>query len=332
MEAPLMYWVMIGGQSYGPKSLEQMQAAIRSGEIGRKHDVSIDSEIWQAAENFPELFHEETEPETETETETETGLGLGPSPGPGPGPVPPQTQVNILGLAGFICSVTGLTLSFGPLLIFLLESESAYFLVPLAFPLFLLSVTGLVLSLVGMMQAKRIFATTGMIVGIVGTLVGLITILGWLIVDPPADRWVNEIIRTAQTDIERAEIDFEQDLDAYRNPDGKSGLSQDEQRDYLTRSFMSLVRAYDTYVTGTAVRMSKFRTAFRKLNDLRVAYEQYREAIKLREDMEPVEAIERVGDRIDPLKFLLDLLVLYQNRQITIEQAQSKFRAVRAVR
>lgn len=328
------YWVRIAGQTYGPKSLEAMQAAIRAGEVGRKHEVSVDNETWQSAEAYPELFASQ-EPVAQEDEEDFGGEGIDGKPElyPWEGDrVGTRTEsFNALGLAGFICAVTALTLMFGPLIIFLLAAESAYFLVPLAIPLLMVAVTGLILSVIGMMRQRRIFATTGMIVGIVATFMGLVTVIGWLVVDPPGDRWINEVIRAAQTDIQRAESDFELELDAYRNPDDGNG-SIDERRNALTRTFMRLVRAYDEYVTATAIRMGKFRTAFRQLSELRVAYDQFAEAVKLREGLQPVEAFDRIGERPDPVKFLLDMLVLYQNKQINLDQAQSKFRAVRAVR
>lgn len=336
------YWVRIAGQTYGPKTLEAMQAAIRTGEVGRKHEVSTDGELWQAAEAYPELF-DIAEPSGDEDEFDRGGERSGGEP-EGVARTPPvshasssanagaKTSFNALGLAGFICAVTGLTLMFGPLIIFLLGAESVYFLVPLAIPLLMVAVTGLILSVVGMMRQGRIFATTGMIVGIVATFMGLVTGIGWLVVDPPGDRWINEVIRAAQTDIQRAESDFELELDAYRNPENEIEGPIDERRNALTRTFMRLVRAYDEYVTATAIRMGKFRTAFRQLSELRVAYDQFAEAIKLREGLQPVEALDRIGERPDAVKFLLDMLVLYQNKQINIEQAQSKFRAVRVVR
>jgi hypothetical protein len=343
-----VYWIRIGNDELGPKSLEVMRSAVRAGEVGRHHEVSTDGETWRPAEKFPELFHvQNASPDDRAGVQDVEDVPpvessryyRDPAQEPQSYQNGEQWQAakanesrNAIGLAGFICSVTGAALLVVPLTIFLLRVEAVYFLVPLAIPLSLVVVTGLILSVAGMMKTRRVFATSGMIVGVVGLLVGLITIIGWLVVDPPGDRWINEVIRAAQTDIEREEMEFQTALDFYQNPPAEAVGTQADRLNALTRAFMRLVRAYDEYVSATAIRMSKFRLAFRQLSELRLAYDEYAEALKLRDDIPPIDAIDLVGERPNAVKFLLDMLMLYQQKQITIEQAQSKFNAVRATR
>ena len=284
------YWVRIGRDEFGPKSLEGMRLAVRAGEIGPA----------------PVMI----------EKDSLTGTG----------------GVNAIGLAGFICAVAASTLLLAPLIIFFLKEESLYFLVPLSIPLTVISVVGLVLSVAGMLKHGRTFSIAGMIVGVSGALLGLITTVGWLVADSPVDGPINDLIRAAQTDIEREGIEFQFALEQYRNTAQDAGLTLEDKRNALTRTFVRLVKVYDKYVSSAAIRMTKFRTAFRQLSQLRISYDEFAEGIKAQESMAPIDALNAIGERPDTVKFLLDMITLYQNKQITIDQAQSKFRTSRVSR
>ena len=338
MSEPKGYWVRIGRDEFGPKSLEGMRLAVRAGEIGRQHHVSVDGETWRNAEMFPELFQTELIPIEEV-VEEPYGSSLPQVVDVGPAPVMIERDsltgtggVNAIGLAGFICAVAASTLLLAPLIIFFLKEESLYFLVPLSIPLTVISVVGLVLSVAGMLKHGRTFSIAGMIVGVSGALLGLITTVGWLVADSPVDGPINDLIRAAQTDIEREGIEFQFALEQYRNTAQDAGLTLEDKRNALTRTFVRLVKVYDKYVSSAAIRMTKFRTAFRQLSQLRISYDEFAEGIKAQESMAPIDALNAIGERPDTVKFLLDMITLYQNKQITIDQAQSKFRTSRVSR
>jgi hypothetical protein len=75
------YWykkpTRMGLMEKGPYSLAEMRQLYRQGELGRAHQVSIDGgEVWQAAQEFPELFQRQAAP----------------APPPPPPPPPPEEQ------------------------------------------------------------------------------------------------------------------------------------------------------------------------------------------------------------------------------------------------
>lgn len=327
------YWVRRGAVELGPMPLRKVRAMVLSGELGRAHQVSTDDRrTWREVGTIAELW------------EDERGLiPVPPPPAPPPSPPPeppeprrrrrrrdrdaepscPKSNFGALGLSGFICSVVGLLLTLIPLIIWALQVDATYSYIPVAFPFLVISATGLVLSVVGLLRHPRGFAIAGLVVGIVASLLGAVTCVGWLVTPDPRERWIDEALKVTTFDVEFADREFAKSLRMYR--DGSAGMSDAELLQALTLSLMKLTRAHGRHVVAAA-RTPRFRRAFTDLDRLRAAYEDYRDSISVKSNIKPREAIDQAGEDQTTLKELLDILDLYRTQKISLETAQAKCR------
>ena len=326
------YWVRRGAVELGPMPLRKVRAMVLSGELGRAHQVSTDDRhSWREVGAIAELWEDERAPIPPPP----------PPPVPSLPPEPPEprrrrrrrgsdaepssskSNFNALGLSGFICSVVGLLLTLIPLLIWALQVDSTYSYIPVAFPFLVISATGLVLSVVGLLRQPRGFATAGLVVGIVASLLGTVTCVGWLVSPDPRQRWIDEALKVTTFDVEFTDREFDKSLRMYR--DGSAGMSDAELLQALTLSLMKLTRAHGRHVVA-ASRTPRFRRAFTDLDRLRAAYEDYRDSISVKSNIKPREAIDQAGEDQTILKELLDILDLYRTQKISLETAQAKCR------
>jgi hypothetical protein len=229
---------------------------------------------------------------------------------------------NVMGLSGFICALVGLVLAFIPLLIWALPIDSFYRFVPVSFALLALSIVGLVLSVIGMRFRPRAFATAGLIQGIVGACVGMLTCTGWLLTPDPPSNWLEKAFQSTAADMRLAEKVYRDELRRYREADSSDDAA--ERVGELTNRLLSLVRAYGKHMV-VAAKLSRFRQAFLGLEDLRTDYSDFREAIKVKDSMAPAEAFGAADESPDQLWFLLEMFNLYLDKKITLETAQARF-------
>lgn len=321
----------------GPFSLADMRKMIRSGALGRFQNVSVDGgKSWAAASTFDELWES---------TELVPVPVVPDSVPPSPPKVPPTVTVAStsgvlavpaapdfvaarrggkgLGLAGFITATTGLVLMIPPLLVWVLRYSDGYWAVPLVFPLLVASLTGLVLSGIAMARHAGGFATTGLVVGICGSAIGLVTAVGWLVTPDPRDAWIVRLTATAEADVQLARKNFAASLKRYRdhapNDDHAAALER------MTKDLMTLTQAHKRLLQAAA-STPRFRQHFVRLENLRADFISFSEVVKLRDKINAQEAIDRVGQSPATLKELLDLWDLYNTGQLNIESAQAKFR------
>ena len=335
-----VYWVKRGRQVLGPYELPKMRAIIRSGELAREQSVSVDEgRTWVPASSL-RLLWEQEQGLIVTVSEAET-LRTKPTPIGDP-VVSPQERLNEnetaanefgrrafvlpwirppaaegsgkLGIAAFCCSIVWAT-----------QIEIAYSIVPVAFLFLIASVTGLVLSVVGILKPPRGWATAGMILGIVGSLLGIVTCIGWLVTSDPRERWIDDTIKVSLVDLKLAERDFSIALKKYRASSGDD--EQEEWLGQLTQGMMILSRTHAQYLSASS-RTHRFRRALNYLENLRLAYDNFREAIKIKQELEPQAVFDKRGENPAVLRELLDILSLYQTQQISLDNAQAKFRGM----
>lgn len=323
-----------GERQVGPFSLVDMRKLIRNGTLGRFQNVSGDGGAsWAAASTFAELW-ESTDlvavstppPEPPPIAPTITAVV------PGPGniamtvpsePQPARTGGKGLGLAGFITTTTALVLTIAPLMVWMFGYTEGYWAVPLVFPLLMATVTGLALSGVAMARRAGGFATTGLVVGLCGLALGLVTVIGWLVSHDPRDAWIVRLTATAEADVQLANKTFTASLKRYRdhapNDDHAAALER------MTKDVLILTEAHKRLLQAAA-STPRFRRHFVRLEDLKAAFMNFSESLKLRDKISAQEAIDRVGQNQATLKELLDLWDLYNTGQLTIESVQAKFR------
>lgn len=330
------YLLKKGERQIGPFSLADMRKMIRSGAVGRFQNVSTDGGgSWASASTFPELWES-----TDLVPVPEPPVVPGPPmiapvmppeiPDPGTLAVNTSTDPQVppkggkgLGLAGFITATTGLVLTIAPLLIWTLRYPDGYWAVPLVFPLLVASITGLVLSCVALGRRGGGFATTGLVVGICASALGLVTAIGWLVSHDPRDAWIVRLTATAEADVQLARKNYTASLKRYRdhapNDDHASAMEQ------MTKDILSLTEAHNRLLQAAA-STPRFRRHFVRLEDLKASYISFDEAVKLRDKIKAQEAIDKIGRSAATLKELLDLWDLYNTGQLTIESVQAKFR------
>ena len=351
-----------GSRIHGPLSVENLRSLIHRGEVSRFHEVSADDGMsWQRASAFPELWettaiipanhspeyahHNSFQPPPPPSTTSQqpqyppdaygtdsvsapqhiTISQVAPPPHPPAFSAPPQPSKSSFGLAlaGFITATAALTLSLIPLSIWAFQYTRAYWLIPVVFPIFVASVTGLVLSTVAFSRKRTGFATTGLVVGICASVISLTTSIGWLVTSDPTTRWIHNLTAQAEADVALARVNFLNSLNRYRDPQPADDSSQILTS--MTIDLMTLSKAHARLLNASS-STPRFRQHFTNLDDLRMHFEQYRDSINARDGVLPNEAIAIIGQSPETLKVLLDLLSLYQTGQITIETAQSKFR------
>jgi hypothetical protein len=343
------YLVKKGTRRLGPFTLQQMRAMIRSAELGKMYPVSKDDGVtWLSAGTFAELW----------EVRDLAPLPPPPAAPPTPsGPLPyhhsdpqvvvatlpptatelvvsePQVATNEaatrlrkrgwgMGLAGFVTTVAALVLSLAPALIWAMRYPGAYAFVPVIFPLLAASITGLALSAVSISRRGGAFATSGMIVGICGAVLGLVTGIGWAVSNDPREAWIDRMTKTQDADLQLARRNFVATLKRYQD---SAAADRQSARERLAKDFNLLTEAYHRLIK-VAASTPRFRRHFEDLEGLYVSFGQFKEALGTKEDLDPVAAIDQVGGDVVKLKMLLDMLELYRTREVTLEMAQAKFR------
>jgi len=314
------YWVKRGSSELGPMPLEVVRAMVLSGELGRAQQVSLDSrQSWREASAVPELWEALIEdPPADPSALPET-----PPPPDPPPPLPPPKWDYGMAIAGFVCATAGLVAALIPLFIWAFQSESFYSFVPVAFPILTLSITGLVLSVASLVHRRSGFAVAGLIVGIVATLLGAITCIGWLVMSDPRERWIDEALKVTTFDVARDDTEFAAMLKMYR--EGSLGRGDSELLQAATLQLMKLTRAHKRHVEAAA-RTPRFRRAFLELDRLKKAFDDYRDSLTLKAELTPNDAIINAGETPTTLKELLDILNLYRTGKISLETAQAKCR------
>jgi len=325
-----------GDRDLGPVSLAEMRKMIRMGTLGRFQQVSSDggasfaqastfSELWESQDLIPVPVVPEP---TASVAVVATSLPIDSQPTGGfstvanPGSRPARGGRG-LALAGFIAATTGLVFTLGPLLVWVLRYPDGYWAVPLVFPLLVASVTGLALSCIAMARQAGGFATTGLVVGICGSALGLVTAIGWLVSNDPRDAWIVRLTATAEADTQIAHRNFKAAIKRYRehalNDDHSAALER------MTKDLMLLTQAHKNLLQAAA-STPRFGQHFRRLEELRADFLGYSEAVKLRDKIDAQKAIDDIGQSPTTLKELLDLWDLHQTGQLTIDSVQAKFR------
>jgi hypothetical protein len=322
-----------GDRDLGPVSLAEMRKMIRMGTLGRFQQVSADGGAsFAQASTFPELW----------ESQDLIPVPVAPEP---MAPVAAASPVNSylagevsthtnsasqpaqsgrgLALAGFIAATTGLVLTLGPLLVWVLRYPDGYWAVPLVFPLLVASITGLALSCIAMARQAGGFATAGLVVGICGSALGLVTAIGWLVSNDPRDAWIVRLTSTAEADMQIAHRNFKAAIKRYRDHTLKDDHAAARER--MTKDLMLLTQAHKNLLQAAA-STPRFSRHFRKLEDLRADFLGFSEAVKLRDNIDAQKAIDDIGQSPTALKELLDLWDLHQTGQLTIDSVQAKFR------
>lgn len=332
-----------GDRALGPFTLTDMRKMVRNGSLGRFQNVSKDAgNSWAPASTFTEIWES-----TELTTLPSPPTSAGPSPtsaatpttifvpatvraGEGAATHPeagrPQARSNSgrgFALAGFITTTAAIVLTLAPFFIWLTRHEASYAAVPLAFLFLVASITGLALSAIAMRRRASGFATTGLVVGICGAALGLVTSIGWLVSHDPREDWIRRLTATAEADVQLARRDFTNSLKRYREhaPDDDHAAALER----VTKDLMLLTDAHKRLLIAAA-STPRFRKHFLTLDALRTAYMGFGEAVKLQDNKTPQQAIDDVGRSGATLKELLDLSELHQTRQLSIEAAQAKFR------
>jgi hypothetical protein len=331
----------------GPFTLQAMRAMVRSAELGKRYSVSKDGgRTWLPAETFDELW--DVRDLTPRPAEPPPAAAA-PSPSSPPGrldppvtvpwpvrnestsivrrdgddtPPPPHRGGRGMAVAGFVTTLAALVLSLVPAFIWVMRHGTAYGFMPVVFPLLVASVVGLVLSAVGMARRAGAFAMSGMILGICGAVVGLVTSIGWTLSPDPRYDWIDRITKTQDADLQLARRHFDSSLKRYRD---SGNDDRDKALERLTKDFMLLAHAHHKLLKAAA-STPRFRPYLEDLESLHVAFDRYRDSIRLRDDLEPQAAIRRVGEDVAMLGMLLDIQELYRTRQMTLEMAQAKFR------
>lgn len=282
-----------GDRDLGPVSLAEMRKMIRMGTLGRFQQVSADggasfaqastfSELWESQDLIPvPVAPEPTAPvavvATSLPIDNQPAGGFSTGANPGSRPV---RGGRGLALAGFIAATTGLVLTLGPLLVWVLRYPDGYWAVPLVFPLLVASVTGLALSCITMARQAGGFATTGLVVGICGSALGLVTAIGWLVSNDPRDGWIVRLTATAEADMQIAHRNFKAAIKRYR----EHALNDDhaDARERMTKDLMLLTQAHKNLLQAAA-STPRFSKHFRKLEDLRGDFLSFSEAVKLQD-------------------------------------------------
>lgn len=336
------YLVKKGDRELGPFLLDDMRKMVRSGALGRFQNVSKDGgKSWARASTFAEIWDP-----TDLIPQPKSAA---PAPVPPPVALPPPTVSQAplvviptggalsrdlgesppargdggLGLAGFITATTALVLMIGPLLIWILRYRDGYWAVPTSFLFLVVAVTGLVLSAIGLARRAGGFAKAGLVTGICGSVLGLVTSIGWAVAQDPRDDWIVRVTSTAEADVQMARKNFGASLKRYREHAPKDDHAKALER--VTKDLMTLTKAYKNLLQAAA-STPRFYLHFTKLEDLRAAYMSFREAVKLQDKIDSQEAIDRIGQSQSLLKELLDLWELYRTGQLTVDSVQAKFR------
>jgi hypothetical protein len=347
-----------GGRPIGPFSVTQMRSMVRSGELGRSQQVSDDggttwvaaseiAELWQSTDLVPAAAPQQAKTAETTSSPGSTSQATVVLPPSGLVPISehtsPATAVPArhgdrgwgVGLAGFITSTAALTIGLIPMCIWFTGFEPGYALVPLAFPLLVGSITGLVLSAIALSRTGGGFAKSGLVVGICGAALSLTTVIGWLVFREPGIGWsgsgapgvvdpVGRLLGTAEADMQLARKDFAASLKRYG--DHKPNDDHKAAREQLTKNLLNLAQAHKNLLAAAA-STPRFRQHFVKLDSLLAGYVQFTALLKLHDQMTPQAAIDDIGRESSTLRELLDLLDLYQTGSLSLEAAQAKFRA-----
>jgi hypothetical protein len=317
-------------------SLEVVRAMVLSGELGRAQQVSGDDrQSWREASAVPELWETPLEFPPPDPRPPKPRDEADEFPPPDPRPPKPRDEAELtrlrqrtrlgygMAIAGFVCVTAGLVAALIPLLIWAFQSDGFYSFVPVAFPILTLSITGLVLSGASFFRNRSGFAVAGLVVGIVATLLGAITCIGWLVVSDPRERWVDEALKVTTFDVAREDREFAAMLKMYR--EGSLGRDEAELLQDATLQLMKLTRAHKRHVEAAA-RTPRFRRAFLELDLLKKAFDDYRDSLTLKAELKPNDAIIQAGETPTTLKELLDILDLYRTGKISLETAQAKCR------
>ena len=186
-----------------------------------------------------------------------------------------------------------------------------------------IAVMGLVLSAVALAHHPSVFAKAGLAIGISGALIGLVTSIGWLFTQDPREEWIIRVTASADADVQLTRRKFNAALKRYReqavNEDHDAALED------MTKDLMALTQAYKNLMKAAAAT-PRFARHVSKLEDLRMAFLSFREAVKLQDKIEPQEAIDRTRQSPLMLKELLDLWDLHHTGQLTLDSLQAKFR------
>lgn len=330
-----------GDREVGPFSLADMRGMVRSGTLGRFQNVSGDGgSTWASASTFAEIWQTELATVQPAPIQTEYPQPRSATPTiVVPAPVnsqlvdaPPaltgrQQQRSASGrglaIAGFVTATAAIVLALAPFWIWITRHEAFYAAVPLCFLFLIASIAGLVLSSIAMRRRASGFATTGLILGICGAVLGVVTAIGWVASHDPREDWIRRLTATAEADVQLARRDFTGAMRRYRDHAAQDDHAAALER--LTKDLMMLTEAHKRLLIAAA-STPRFRKHFVRLDDLRTEYRSFTEAVKLQDNITPQEAIERIGRSGATLKELLDLHDLYSTRQLTIEAAQAKFR------
>ncbi|MCE9629121.1 MAG: DUF4339 domain-containing protein [Planctomycetia bacterium] len=325
-----------GDRDLGPVSLAEMRKMIRMGTLGRFQQVSVDGgSSFAQASTFPELWESQDLIPIPVAPEPTTHVAAMAAPLPiasqpsgefstrASGVSRPARTGRGLALAGFIAATTGLVLTLGPLLVWVLRYPDGYWAVPLVFPLLVASITGLALSCIAMARQTDGFATTGLVVGICGSALGLVTAIGWLVSNDPRDAWIVRLTATAEADMQIARRNFTAAIKRYREhaPNDDHNVARDE----MAKDLMLLTQAHKNLLQA-ASSTPRFSRHFRKLEDLKADYRSFSEAVKLQDKKDAQKVIDDIGQSSTTLKELLDLWDLHQTGQLTTDSVQAKFR------
>jgi hypothetical protein len=346
LAAATSYLLKRGGRPIGPFSIADMRQMVRTGELGRGQSVSDDNgATWVPASHFSEIWESKDlvplppftpEPAQPTGSATPTARATIVLPANDMAVIPTDGQLTVpppvpaaarrgwgLGLSGFITATAALALVVAPLGIWFTGYEPGYAFVPAVFPLLAAAIVGLALSSVAFGRGVRGFATAGLVVGICGVALALLTAIGWLVCDDPREIWIVRLTSTAEADMQLARKDFAGSLQRYRG--GKPDDDPVAVRGRLTKDVLTLAEAHKRLLIAAA-STPRFSRYFGKLEQLKAAFTSFTEALKLQDTMTATEAIDEVGRDSTTLRELLDILDLYATGNLSLEAAQAKFR------
>lgn len=335
------YLMKKGDRELGPFSLEDVRKMVRSGALGRFQNVSRDGgKSWAHASTLAEIWDPTDLIPVPKPVAPEPPAAVPPPPVidaqpfvvmPAGGPLVTDSSRRSstvrgdggFGLAGFITATTALVLMVGPLLIWILRYREGYWAVPTSFLFLVAAVTGLVLSAIALARRAGGFAKAGLVLGICGSVLGLVTSIGWAVAQDPRDDWIVRLTATAEADVQMARRNFNASLKRYREHAPKDDHAAALER--VTKDLMTLTKTYKNLLQAAA-STPRFYQHFTKLDDLRAAFMSFREAVKLQDKIDAQEAIDRIGQSQLMLKELLDLWDLFQTGQLTVDSVQAKFR------
>jgi hypothetical protein len=343
-----------GAMPLGPYRIERMRDLVQQAEIGRAHQVSSDGGgTWKAAEDFPELFQYDEPPP--------------PSPPPLPSAPPPPSPLdehddeptpiiqrqrhpnrrrsngnrlpvkrvkaapsNTFAISGFICAIVAAVLLAIPCLVWVLIAQSFFWIFNIVFPLGVLAVLGLTLSLVGLRKSKSGMATAGTVLGVIALTMTVMAIVGSVTIRQRMATLRRVQIDSWAADIELKRKDLTEALTLFRNlqPDADESDEQFQLREVILLKAVAahlrdLAVNYDGHLTATA-STSEFRQAFEDgLPLLRKSVLEVQRAAEEKKLTLP-EVLPSVNADSNQLKLLMDTLSLYEKGRLTLQQVEGK--------